>query len=100
MQRGWAGILEQGISLPWLNTNQAFATYESHVLFVLRFMIDCEVVGGGWVELPAGAYSLVPQQSRSSHCQIEAHVHYSRLITHVPEGERPGCSRMLTCSCS
>ncbi len=32
------------------------------MLYALRFMIDCSVVGGNWVELPPGAYSLVPAQ--------------------------------------
>lgn len=81
-----AGILEQGLQLRWLDMHQAFATYESHVLFVLRFMIDCNVVGGGWVELPAGAYCLTPKESRSSHCQIEAHVLAAHIVTHAPEG--------------
>ena len=83
--------------MPWLGTNQAFATYESHVLFVLRFMIDCNVVGGGWVELPAGSYSVTPWAARSSHCQIEAHVHFGRLVTHAPEGGWVGGSWVLCC---
>jgi hypothetical protein len=29
-------------------------TYESNVLFAMRFMVDKAVVGGNWVELPAG----------------------------------------------
>lgn len=77
------------MALPWLSMHQAFATYESHVLFVMRFMIDCNVVGGGWVELPPGSYSLTAEASRSSHCQLEAHVHHSRLITHAPDGAGP-----------
>ena len=58
-----AGLFERGLTLRWLN-NQYFrsTTYESNVLYALRFMIDCQVVGGNWVELPAGAYSLVPPQ--------------------------------------
>ena len=53
-----AGMLENGIALPWLNSHCAFITYESHVLFTLRFMVDCDIVGGGWVELPAGSYQV------------------------------------------
>lgn len=58
-------MFERGLTLRWLN-NQFFrsTTYESNVLYALRFMIDCQVVGGNWVELPAGAYSLVPAQVR------------------------------------
>ena len=53
-----AGIMENGIALPWMNAHCAFITYESHVLFTLRFMVDCGIVGGGWVELPAGKYQV------------------------------------------
>ncbi|PRW18348.1 DNA polymerase delta catalytic subunit [Chlorella sorokiniana] len=82
------GLFERGLCLRWLN-NQYFrsTTYESNVLYALRFMIDCSVVGGNWVELPAGSYTLVPAQSHQTHCQLEAHLHYSRLISHAPEGE-------------
>lgn len=44
-------------------------TYESNVLFALRFMIDCNVVGGNWIEVPAGKYR---KTSKSfSNCQLE-----------------------------
>lgn len=58
-----AGLFEQGISLKWLS-GQYFrsTTYESNVPYALRFMIDCSVVGGNWVELPAGAYSVSQHQ--------------------------------------
>jgi hypothetical protein len=39
-----AGILEAGISSLHLNPQ---TTYESNVLFALRFMIDCDVVSEG-----------------------------------------------------
>ena len=71
-----------------LNTTRAFLTYESHVVFALRFMIDTGVVGGNWVELAAGKYRLVPDAdaARVTHCQLEAHVHYASLVSHEPEG--------------
>lgn len=44
-------------------------TYESNVLFALRFMIDCNVVGGNWIEVPARKYK---KTSKSlSNCQLE-----------------------------
>ncbi len=52
-------MLEHGINVDSLQRHMAFMTYESHVLFALRFMIDCDLVGGNWVELKAGAYSLL-----------------------------------------
>ena len=59
-------------------------TYESNVIYALRFMIDLNVVGGNWIELPAGTY-VVPQ-SGQTYCQIEAHVRYDSIISHPPEG--------------
>ena len=71
-----------------LNCTKAFLTYESHVVFALRFMIDTSIVGGNWVELPASQYRLVHEgdPQRVTHCQLEAHVHYGSLISHEPEG--------------
>ena len=82
------GLLEGGIHVEALNSTRAFLTYESHVVFALRFMIDCGVVGGNWVELPASKYRLVPEADagRVTHCQLEAHVHYASLVSHEPEG--------------
>ena len=62
-------------------------TYESNVVFALRFMVDCSLGGGNWVEVPAAKYSLVAEQGRQTHCQIEAHVRYDSLVSHAPEGE-------------
>jgi DNA polymerase elongation subunit (family B) len=31
---------------------KCFNTYESNVLFALRFMVDTDIVGGNWVRLP------------------------------------------------
>ncbi len=81
-------MLENGINVDSLQRHMAFTTYESGVLFALRFMIDCSIVGGNWVELKAGAYVLSEGNSsaKQSHCQLEAHVHYSNIISHPAEG--------------
>lgn len=50
-----AGILDKGIQIDGLGM-KSFMTYESNVLFVLRFMIDCNIVGGNWIEVPAYKY--------------------------------------------
>jgi hypothetical protein len=40
-----------------------------------------------WIELPPGSYSIVPDQAKHSHCQIEVRVRYvqseSRLLVDV-----------------
>lgn len=50
-----AGILERGIQIDGLGCKSSI-TYESNVLFALRFMIDCNIVGGNWIEVPVGKY--------------------------------------------
>lgn len=82
-------IIEQGLHLQWLGKTLLGPTYESNVPYALRYMIDASIVGGNWVELPAGNYSVVPSSSAEhvSHCQIEAHVCASQVVSHPCEGE-------------
>ena len=84
--RSGAGVMERGVQLEGWPRAHCFLTYESSVLYSLRFMIDTGIVGGCWVSLPAGAYDLVPPSRKRTHCQREVHVHYSRLISHPAEG--------------
>ena len=67
-----------------------FPTFESNVLFVLRYMIDTEIVGGSWVELKAGKYTQRSETSAGprprSACQVEVDVNYGDIISHKPEG--------------
>ncbi|KAL6284732.1 hypothetical protein ACE6H2_015661 [Prunus campanulata] len=77
------GILDRGIQIDGLGM-KSFMTYESNVLFALRFMIDCNIVGGNWIEVPAGKYKTA---KHSSYCQLEFDCLYSDLISHAPEGE-------------
>jgi DNA polymerase delta subunit 1 len=73
MVAGCRGILERGINIEGLG-QRCFLTYESNVLFALRFMIDCDVVGGNWIELPAGSYK--DSQTQKSYCQLDVDVLY------------------------
>ncbi|KAJ5046790.1 uncharacterized protein L3040_004016 [Drepanopeziza brunnea f. sp. 'multigermtubi'] len=61
-------------------------TFDS-IAYVLRFMIDCKILGMSWVEVAAENYTMIPHNERHSNCQIEAHVSYRDLIAHKPEGE-------------
>lgn len=59
----------------------SFSTFESNVLFVLRFMIDTGVVGGCWITAQAGKYSVAGGGGNStrpklSTCQIDIHMNY------------------------
>ncbi|XP_050205560.1 DNA polymerase delta catalytic subunit isoform X2 [Mercurialis annua] len=78
------GILDKGIHIDGFGM-KSFMTYESNVLFALRFMIDCNVVGGNWIEVPAGKYKKTSKNL--SYCQLEFDCLYSELISHAPEGE-------------
>ncbi|XP_074567466.1 DNA polymerase delta catalytic subunit [Curcuma longa] len=78
------GILERGITIEGIGSRN-FDTYESNVLFALRFMIDCNIVGGNWIEVPAGSYRKVIKSM--SYCQLEVDCLYSELISHTPEGK-------------
>ena len=69
---------------------QSFLTYESDILYSLRFMVDCNVTGGQWVTLPAAGYQAQPKHARLTHCQHELHAHYSKLISHPSDGPPPG----------
>jgi len=84
-------ILDAGILLDFEDEShpRAFQTFESNVLFALRFMVDTDIVGGNWIELPASKYITVAAShpEKESHCQLEAHVHWKDLISHAPEGE-------------
>ncbi|XVF70581.1 hypothetical protein PTKIN_Ptkin11bG0173800 [Pterospermum kingtungense] len=78
------GILDRGIQIDGLGT-KSFMTYESNILFALRFMIDCNIVGGNWIEIPAGKYK--KSAKNMSYSQLEFDCLYSDLISHAPEGE-------------
>ena len=49
-------------------------TYESKINFPLRYMIDNEIVGMSWVELPKKKYNIM--KTKISTCQIEASIKY------------------------
>jgi DNA polymerase delta subunit 1 len=62
--------VETGVSVPGLERScQSDTTYESNLAYLLRFMIDCKVMGSSWIELPAGSYTLA--QTHTSEAQIE-----------------------------
>ena len=81
------GILEkQGVHVPNLHhTALTFQTFESNVLYTLRFMVDRGVVGGNWVELPAGGYA--HRAKKQSMCQYECDVRFDAVVSHAPEGQ-------------
>ncbi|CAG9466535.1 unnamed protein product [Pedinophyceae sp. YPF-701] len=76
-------LLERGnVTLP-NGSARPVVTYESNVLFALRFMIDADVPGCNWVTAPAGKYELVADPAtRTTTCQIEGHIFWEDLVSH------------------
>uniref|UniRef100_A0A2K5LED0 DNA polymerase n=1 Tax=Cercocebus atys TaxID=9531 RepID=A0A2K5LED0_CERAT len=77
-------LLEQGIRVAGLGT-PSFAPYEANVDFEIRFMVDTDIVGCNWLELPAGKYTL-RLKKKTTQCQLEADVLWSDVVSHPPEG--------------
>lgn len=80
------GILERGFDCPGYGP-KSYQCFEANVPFVLRFMIDTDLPGCSWVELPKATYSVRDRGSKVSSCQIEADVVYESMIAHPPDGE-------------
>lgn len=73
-------IMDAGLELPGVKvTNQSlvqgmgrpsFAPFECNVPFVLRFMVDRDISGAGWLGLPKDTYQIRPGTSKETHCQV------------------------------
>jgi DNA polymerase elongation subunit (family B) len=78
-------LLETGVRLPQLGTSRKFPTYESNIMFVLRAMIDKNIVGSNWLELPAHKYHVLQPGEKTAHSQIEVEISHEHLISHSPD---------------
>ncbi|KAL8577740.1 DNA polymerase delta catalytic subunit [Nucella lapillus] len=95
-------LLELGFQCPGYS-NYGFQSYESNIDFEIRFMVDSNVVGCNWIQLPAGVYrvrqrldpnprdikggSSVPASAPRTRCQLEVDISWEELVSHPPEGE-------------
>ena len=70
----------------WKGIDGGILTFDN-IQYLLRFMIDTNVTGMGWVEVPAGKYHVMQQYDRQSNCQIEAYCHYKDLVALGHDGE-------------
>ena len=70
---GIAGIVETGFSCHPFG-HIALQLYESNLELILRFMVDTKLAGAGWVELPAGSYTVRAPELQTSHCQLEVDI--------------------------
>ena len=63
----------------WFHAVQEFQTFESHVLFILRFMVDKNLGSGTWIRIPQGEY--FEDGVRTSYCNIEIDISYQDIQT-------------------
>jgi DNA polymerase delta subunit 1 len=54
-------------------------TFESNVVFPLRFMIDRDLSGGGWCAVQKGDYQVRPAHQKTTSCQLEIDVHHAKV---------------------
>uniref|UniRef100_A0A3B4AS68 DNA polymerase n=1 Tax=Periophthalmus magnuspinnatus TaxID=409849 RepID=A0A3B4AS68_9GOBI len=72
-------LLEQGFKFGPFPL-QSYQSYEANIDFEIRFMVDCDVVGCCWIELPKNTF-------RVSLCQYEVDVGWNDMISHQAEGD-------------
>uniref|UniRef100_A0A3B3XNA2 DNA polymerase n=1 Tax=Poecilia mexicana TaxID=48701 RepID=A0A3B3XNA2_9TELE len=81
-------LLEQGFKFGPFPI-QSYQAYEANIDFEIRFMVDSDVVGCCWIELPKGKYRVREEKSSTdvSLCQYEVDVGWTDFISHPAEGE-------------
>lgn len=77
-------IFDTGINIQGYGM-QNYGTYESNVPYILRFMIDNDISGCNWIELPKDAFK-IRDKTKTSSCQIEVDIVYNNIISHPAEG--------------
>jgi DNA polymerase elongation subunit (family B) len=80
-------IMEEGITPPGMYNSCSLQPFETNVPFVLRFMIDQDITGAGWLTMPKNAYSVRAEAAKKTHCQIEVDISFEALVAHKCEGE-------------
>ena len=66
-------IMEDGIDLAGVrspNGENIYSAFECNVPFVLRYMIDQDISGAGWLTLPAKTYQVRESARKQTHCQV------------------------------
>ena len=60
-----------GINLPGVSVKDVlFQPFECNVPYVLRFMVDRDISGAGWLSLPKDCYQIKEKQEKKTHCQV------------------------------
>lgn len=65
-------IMEDGIDLAGVTVqgDNQYSAFECNVPFVLRYMIDQDISGAGWLTMPARTYQLREASRKQTHCQV------------------------------
>ncbi|KAI9201944.1 DNA polymerase family B-domain-containing protein [Polychytrium aggregatum] len=79
-------ILDSGLQIGSLG-RFSFVAFESNMQHPLKFMIDTDVRGANWVEIPKGHYTVRKAFDCHSTAQIEIDCMYDEFVSHKPEGE-------------
>lgn len=77
----------QGLDVQGLKWT-TYPTYESAVLYVLRFMIDCGIGGASWIGLPKGKYIQTPPNKREANTTLELSISYEDLVAYAVDDEQ------------
>ncbi|GAB6033248.1 DNA polymerase delta catalytic subunit [Chamberlinius hualienensis] len=87
-------LLDRGLVPLTVISNTAWMFYEANIDFEIRFMVDKDVVGCCWIEIPPAKYCIRESGNiisssckRVSRCQLEVDVSVDDIIAHAPEGE-------------
>ncbi|CAM9235239.1 unnamed protein product, partial [Sphacelaria rigidula] len=80
-------MLADGVHVDGFGRLTANPSYESNVPFVLRFMVDKEMAGASWVEIPKSTFAIRRNSEKDSRCQIEVDVFFNYMKSHPCEGE-------------
>ena len=70
-----------------LVTMPEMLTYDATLDFILRFMIEVDLVGCSWLTIPPNKYTLATTGSKKSLLQYEVDVEASDIVSHKPEGK-------------
>ena len=83
---GLKRLFDDGVHVSGSGSVYRGQSYESNVPFILRFMIDSEISGADWVELPASTYAVRESTMQASRCSLEVDVFYNNIVSHECTG--------------
>jgi DNA polymerase delta subunit 1 len=64
----------------------AFDTFESNILFVMRFLCDTGIFPSGWITIPSNKIEITPKSLRNTKSQVEVYTSWEDIIYNGCEG--------------